>query len=345
MPNRRQYLSLTATAITAGLAGCFSASDSPAEATAAGTTDVGTPTETAATADETTTEEETTTASGPVTAAIGELVEGDRMGLVIEDFQRGVDLNEYYEAESGNEFAVVSLALKNTSGEYVTVSNLLQTRLRDDDNYAYAPTFASNDAATFTDGQFAPGEVERGGIPFEIPTDASGLELLFDIDGDLFGGINMAIIDLESAADSVHALEQSLQVDVHEPGDTIEHGSVPVTVNEYRTEGSLGDVAEPAEGNEYAIVDISITNNTGEQQQFSTALQMLLKDGAGYTYQEDLTATSQLDRGFDEATPIGDGKTRRGQLAYQVPADESPLYWVFEFDLFASGDKTFWQVQ
>jgi hypothetical protein len=342
MPNRRKYLSLTATAITVGLAGCSGASDAPERMTTAdGASDDRTPTETT---DHTAMEEETTTATDPVTAAIGNLVEGDQMSLVVEDFQRGVNLGEYYDAESGNEFAVVSIALKNTSTEYVTVSNLLQTRLRDDHNYVYSPTFASNDAATFSAGQFAPGEVERGGIPFEISTDANGLELLFDVDGDIFGGINMAIIDLQSAADSVHTLEQSLQVDVHEPGDTTEHGNVQVAVNEYRTEGSLSGFAEPEQGNEYAIVDVSITNNMGEKQRFSTALQMMLKDGEGYTYQEDLAATAQLDRAFDEGTPLGDGETRRGQFAYQVPEGESPLYWVFEFNLFTSGTKTFWQV-
>jgi|AntRauMinimDraft_4_1070384.scaffolds.fasta_scaffold00082_4 hypothetical protein len=344
MPNRRQYLSLTATAITAGLAGCSGLSDTPVEVTTAdGASDNGTATETTATTDDTTTEEETTE-TDPVTATIGELVKGDRMSLVVEDFQRGVDLGEYYEAESENEFALVSIALKNTSTEYVTVSNLLQTRLRDDDDYAYLPTFASNDAATFNNGQFAPGEIERVSIPFEIRTDASRLEFLFDVDGDLFGGLNMAIIDLESAADSVHTLEQSLQVDVHKPGTTIEHGSVQVTVNDYRTERSFGDFADPAAGNEYAIVDISMTNNTGEQQRFSRALQMMLKDGEGYTYQEDLVATGQLNQAFDEGTPLRDGETRRGQLVYQVPEDEPSLYWVFEFDLFTSGNKMFWQV-
>jgi len=345
MPNRRQYLSLTATAIIAGLSGCSSASNSPAEgATATGTPDSGTPTKTVAETEEAATEKETTT-SGPVRAAIGALVRGDRMSLVIEDFQRDAQLGEYYEPESGNELVTVSIALKNTSTEYVTVSNLLQTRLRDDANYVYAPTFASNTNTTFNDGQFAPGEVERGVIPFEIPTSASGLELLFDADGNLFGEIGMAIIDLQSEADSIHTLEQSLQENIHAPGDTIKQGNAQVTLNQYRTETSLGDVMEPKEGHEYAIVDISITNNTAEQQQISTSLQMMLKDVEGYTYQEDLAATGELNRAFDEATPLEAGETRRGQLAYQVPVDESPLYWVFEFDLFTSGKKTFWQVQ
>lgn len=342
---RRTYLATTATFVT--LAGCSSSDEEPEEATTDTPTQDNNPTTESKTEEPTgePTKEPTEEPAENVSAAIGDLVKGDQMSLVIEDFQRGVDLGEYYTPDEGNEFALASIALKNTSNGYTTVSNLLQTRLRDDEDYQYEQTFAPGDEATFNDGQFAPGEVERGGIPFEIPSSASGLELVFDFDVDIFGGIDRATIDLTMEADSVHQLEQNIQVDIYGPGDTIEYGNVEVAVNEYRTEGSLGEFTEPDEGNEYAIVDISITNNTGEDQRFSTVLQMMLKDGEGYTYQEDLMATSQLSRPFDEGTALADGETRRGELAYQVEEGLSPLYWVFEFGLFATGDKTFWQVQ
>lgn len=280
-----------------------------------------------------------------VTAVVGDLVSGEQMELVIEAFERGVDLGEFYSADSGNEFALVRLALKNTSDDYLSVSNLLQTRMRDDEDYQYDQTFAGGDEATFNDGQFVPGEVERGGIPFEIPQDASGLELVFDFDVSIFGGIDRATINLEEQADSIHELTQELGIDVYGVGETIGFGDVEVTVNEMRTESELGMFAEPDSGNEYVVVDISITNNTGEEQRFSTILQMMVKDEQGYTYQEDLMASSQLDRGFDEGTPLSDGETRRGELVYEIEEGLSPLYWVFEFSLFATGDKTFWQLR
>ncbi len=267
------------------------------------------------------------------------------MSLVVESFERGVSLGEFTEPDSGNEFVEVQMALKNTSSEYTEVSNLLQTRLRDDEDYQYDQTFGMGETPALDGGQFAPGEVGRGAVPFEIPTDASGLELVFDFDVSLFGGIDRATIDLETEADQVHQLEQTLQVEVYSPGDTVEYGDVQTAVNEFRTESSLGEFAQPDEGNEFVVVDISITNNTGEEQRFSTILQMMVKDGDGYTYQEDLTATSQLDRGFDEGTPLSDGETRRGELAYEVQTGRSPLYWAFEFSVFASGNKTFWQLR
>lgn len=338
---RRHYIALAGTGLAAGLAGCSSSSDNEPQQVE----NTDSPTDSNQGGGDSTTEEQTEQASQSVTTTLGELVEGDQMSLVVEEFQRGVDLGEYYDPESGNEFALASIALKNISTDHTTVSNLLQTRIQDDEDYQYEQTFAAGDEATFNDGQFAPGEVERGGIPFELPTDASGLQLVFDFDVDLFGGVERATVDLESEASEVHQLEQDLQVDVYSSGDAIEYGDVEVAVNEFRTESSLGQFTEADQGNEYAIVDISITNNTGEDQRFSTVLQMMLKDRDGYTYQEDLMATSQLDRAFDEGTPLSDGETRRGELAYQVEEGLSPLYWVFEFELFTTGDKTFWEVQ
>lgn len=343
--HRRRYIALSATTL-ATLAGCTS-DDEPEQAINDTTTNTDDNDDTDDDADTTTeeTDDQTEESAEDVTATVGELVEGDQMSLVIEEFQRGADLAEDYDPDSGNEFALASIALKNTSDDYAMVSNLLQTRLRDDEDYQYEQTFAPGDAATFNDGQFAPGEVERGGIPFEIPTDASGLELVFDFDVSVFGGIERATIDLGSQADSTHRLEQNLQVDTYSVGDAVEYGDVEVAVNDVRTEASLGEFTDPEEGNEYVVVDIAITNNTGEEKRFSTILQMMIKDGEGYTYQEDLMGTSQLDRGFDEATPLADGETRRGELAYQVEEGLSPLYWVFEFEVFASGDKTFWNLR
>lgn len=285
------------------------------------------------------------TATRDVSAVVGELIDGERIHLVVEGVERGADLGEFSEAGPGNEFLVVGLGLQNVADEFVTVSNLLQTRVRDDEDYQYDQTFAGGTTTnTFNDGQFAPGEVERGSVVFEIPEDSSGLELVFDFDVSIIGDVERATIDLESEADEVAVLEQDLQIDIFDLGDSVAYGDVEVTVNETRNEDSLGEFSDPEEGNEYVVVDIAITNETGEDQRFSTILQMTVKDGEGYTYQEDLSGMTSLDRAFDEGTPLADGETRRGELAYQVPVDRSPLYWVFEFELFAEGDKTFWQL-
>jgi hypothetical protein len=283
-------------------------------------------------------------AAEDVEAVVGALIDGGDMQLVVEGIERGAEFGEFVEPEAGNEFVAITIALKNVSDEFVHVSNLLQTRIRDDEDYSYDQTFVAGNQPTFNDGQFAPGEVERGILPFEIPEDATGLRLVWDFDVGLFEDVNRATIDLEETTD-VRRLEQNLQIDVHDVGTTIEFGDVQVTVNEMRVEEALGEFTEPEPGNEYVIVDISIANNTGEDERVSTILQMLAKDGDGWSYQEDFTASAQLDRPFDEGSPIADGDTRRGEVIYEVEQGLSPLYWVFEFSLWTEGDKTFWQLR
>lgn len=279
-----------------------------------------------------------------VDAVVGSLVEGDNIHLVVEGIETTTQIGEFQEADDGNEFVIVTMAMKNVSDGFVNVSNLLQTSLRDDEDYSYDQAVAVTENPSFNGGQFAPGEIERGTIVFEVPKDASGRSLQFDFDVSIFGGVDRAVIDLESETD-VHTLEQDLEIDVNDVGAGVSYGDVTVTVNEVRSTDSLGDYTQAEEGNEYAIVDISVENNTGEEQRVSTMLQMMIKDGAGWSYQEDLMATGELDRPFDESSALTDGETRRGELVYQVEKDLSPLYWVFEFTLWNDGDKTFWQLR
>lgn len=346
---RRKILALTSGSLTISLAGCSGDSDNEPEPTdgsdGSDGSDTTSGTDEGTTEDDSDENEETESEPEQVEAAVGDLVEGDQLHLVVESVERTASLGQFSEPDAGNEFVVVSLALKNVSDGYVSVSNLLQTRLRDDEDYQYDQTFTGGGGNTFNAGQFAPGEVERGTVTFELPEDASGLQLVFDFEASIIGGIDRARINLEQEASSVADLEQSLGVDTYGLGEEVGYQDVAVSVNDVRTESSLGQFSEPDEGNEFVIVDISITNNTGEEQRFSTILQMMLKDGEGYTYQESLTATTGLDRAFDEGTPLSDGETRRGELPYEVPEGIAPLYWVFEFSVFASGDKTFWEIR
>lgn len=331
---RRNYLS--ALGIVVPQVGTASGSDEQARQ--------ATPTETGGGSNGTETNAQTAD-TRDVSAEVGERIDGERIHLVTEGVERGADPGEFSQADPGNEFLLVDLGLKNVADEFVTVSNLLQTRVRDDEDYQYDQTFVGGTATnTFNDGQFAPGEVERGSVIFEIPEESSGLELVFDFDVSIIGDVERATVDLESEADEIAVLEQNLQTDIFGLGDGVAYGDVEVTVNETRTEDSLGQFADPEAGSEYVVVDVSIANETGEDQRFSTFLQMMVKDGEGYTYQEDLSGMTSLDRPFDEGTPLADGETRRGELAYQIPVDRSPLYWVFEFELFTEGDKTFWQL-
>lgn len=289
--------------------------------------------------EETDTTESLTTAE----ATVGDVVRGETLAMVVRDVTRTTEIGEFQEADPGNEFVVVRMAVKNiTQDTYLGFSSVFQTTLRDDEDYAYDPTFAVTDQ-TLASGQLVPGEVTRGDVVFEVPEGASGLAMYFDFEAFDVLDFDRVTIDLESAAASTGDLSMSLGVDVYDPGQTIEYDGLSAALNSVRRESSLGSFTEAEQGNEFLITDVSITNETGEEKSVSTLLQMVVKDGIGFSYSPSISATSQLSRGFSQGSPISEGETRRGEIAYEVPTDASALYWTFEFTLFTEGDKVFWR--
>ena len=296
---------------------------------------------------ETTTENEATTTKETSTKSVqvGDRVDDDQMSMVVRDVEKTEQLGEFSKAASGNTFVVVRLAVKNTTKDtYLNFSGFLQTLLKDGSGYTYEQTITAS-GQSFTGGQLVPGEVARGDLVYEVPKDASDLTLQFDFETVSFLTVDRVTVDLESEASSTADLEQNLQVDVHSIGDPVESGGVKVAVNGVEFTEKIGDFTTAGEGKEYAIVDITTTNQTGSSQTISTALQMLVKDGQGRTYPLSISAAASLDRSYDEASPLADGEERRGKVAYEVPKGTSPLYWAFEFSLWTNGDKTFWKLR
>ncbi|UPW00179.1 DUF4352 domain-containing protein [Halorussus gelatinilyticus] len=349
--HRRKLIAALGAGLFAGCTGSESTTPTTDETTKrALTTDTQTTTATtdadSTTSDDGTTEDETTTdGTSAKSIQVGDRVDDDRMSMVVRGVEKTEKLGEFSKAASGNTFVVVRLAVKNTTKDtYLNFSGFLQTLLKDGSGYTYEQTITAS-GQTFTGGQLVPGEVARGDLVYEVPKDASDLTLQFDFGTVSFLTVDRVTVDLESKANSAADLEQSLRVDVRDTGESVENGGVTVAVNGVKFAKKLGEFTAAGDGKEYAIVDITTTNETGSSQSISTALQMLAKDGRGRTYPMSISAAASLDRSYDEASPLADGEKRRGKVAYEVPKGVSPLYWAFEYSLWTDGDKTFWKLR
>ncbi|KAB1187503.1 MULTISPECIES: DUF4352 domain-containing protein [Haloferax] len=341
--NRRHYIGLCGGAL-AGLSGCTS-DEQPEQVTNTPETTNGDSSGNQGRAEGTTVTQTETPTEQVAEAKIGEVVEDNTLAMIVKGVEKTEKIGRFQEADSGKTYVVADLAIKNrTSDEFIGFSGLLQTRLKDDEDYTYDQTFAST-GKNLDGGQIAPGEVSRGDIVYEVPKDASGLIMQFDFQAVSLFKFSRVEIDLAQSADSIAELEQNLQVDMYGPGDSVKFNETVVTVNGIETETSLGSFAKADEGNEFVIIDITTTNNTSEELNISTLLQMLLKDGEGYSYPMSITALSALDRGYEQGSPLASGETRRGKVPYEVPEGKSPLYWAFEFSVWVDGTKTFWQVR
>jgi len=305
-----------------------------------------------ATATETPAETETPTATetptpGTQTATVpvGERVDGDDLSMVVRSVDRQSQIGQFQEADQGNTFVIVGLAVKNTTeNRFLNFSGFLQTQVTDAEDYSYDQTFAMT-GQDFEGGQLAPGEVSRGNLVYEVPEDAEGLQLQFDFEAFSVFEFDRVTVDLAEQAASIADLSQTLRVDIHDVGEQVTHDGISVTVNSVEFRESLGRFAQADEGNEFAVVNITTTNDTDEEQSLSTLLQMKVKDGTGVSASPSITGMSSLDRGYNEGQPLASGESRRGEVPYEVGKDASPLYWTFEFTLWVDGDKTFWQIR
>ena len=335
--DRRHFITVLGAGLTAGCTGSDDSGPSTDATTTKGSMDE--------TTDQPTTTDESdanSESSGTKTVAVGDRVDDEQLSMVVRGASKTDEIGEFQQADAGNTFLVVELAVKNTTEDtYLNFSGFLQTMVKDDEDYTYEQTVAAT-GDTFTGGQLVPGEVARGDLVYEIPDDASGLALQFDFDAVSFLEVDRVTVDLESEADSMADLEQTLRVDVLDVGEAASHGGVSVSVNGVEFAEKLDDLTKAAEGNEFAIVDITTENGTGEAQHISTALQMLTKDGTGRSYPLSISAAASMEQSYDESSALADGEKRRGKVAYEVPKDASPLYWTFEFTLWTDGDKTFW---
>lgn len=350
---RRKYLAVSAGMV--GLAGCAGdggdgSEDTTTKTTTSTTTTTSETTTTTTTEDSTTTEEPTTTEETTTeqvqtaTVQIGEKVAGDQMSMVVKSLQETDSLGDFQDADSGNVYAVIELEVKNTTqNKYANFSSFLQTQIQDGEGYSYDPELVSGESS-FSGGQLAPGEVASGDVAFEIPSDASGLTLLFDFEAFSFFKFHRVTVDLTSEASSIADLQQSLNVPVHEVGKQVTHDDVAVSVNSVEFTNSVGSFSEADEGNEFVIIDVTTANNTDSVVNFSSLLQMGVKDGNGQSYNYSTMATSSLTQSYSGGE-VSAGQKTRGKIAFEVPEGISPLYFTFEYSIISGGSKTFWKLR
>lgn len=362
--DRRRYLRSVLVGGLTGVAGCSGviggsgdgggSGGTTAATSTAGDGPPGTTSADGSLATTTTSNATTTGATGErvvAEAPVGGRIDAGDLGVTVREprYRDSLDGDEFGDGTTpgeGNEFLVVRPAVKNTTdGLFLDFPRLVGVRLLDDGGVEYQSTQSRR--RPFGVLQLAPGEVTQGDLAFEVPTDASlSLELEFeDENSDTLGldvALERAVFDLSTDRSPPADLPQTLGGQVHREGDRVTGGGVEVTLDGVETATSLGEYeADP--GNEYVVVDVSVTNDTGEGRVVPNYPQQVrLKDGDGFNYPIDATAEAALDPVYPRGRALPDGERHRGQLVYQVPQGTAPLFWTFDF---LGGDKAFWTVR
>jgi len=130
-------------------------------------------------------------------------------------------------------------------------------------------------------------------------------------------------------------------------GETATDGELNITVNSIRFTEKIDEqdneflVAEAAQGKEYLIIDITAENiKSDETQSVSTMFSSEIIDDEGYTYTQDFTGLTALDKAFKDGE-ILPGNKKRGELAFEVPKNATTLQFAFKFDMFTGTTALF----
>ena len=124
----------------------------------------------------------------------------------------------------------------------------------------------------------------------------------------------------------------------HKLGDVVTIDNWQVVVNTAKiSHGGQYDTVQHA-GDVFLEIDVSVTNQTGKSQTFSSLLSFTLKDSTGQTYDQSFVS----DAPSSPDGTVANGSKLRGTVVYEVP----PTMHSFEFDVapdsFNSSDVATW---
>ena len=117
--------------------------------------------------------------------AKGETVSFDSRELTVTDVKRDYQTgNEYLQPESGNEFVIVTVTLKNNSDSDMSY-NTFDFKLQDSNGVQKDEDFSVLSEGKLNSGSLAPGGTVTGKLGYQVTKDDAGLKLIYN--GSLFG--------------------------------------------------------------------------------------------------------------------------------------------------------------
>jgi hypothetical protein len=276
------------------------------------------------------------------TYEVGELVEIANAVIAVLGWESPPG-DEFSSPDPGKRFVVVDVLVVNKGQSSSGISTMMQMSLKDETGQRYTIDLFASDAAgrAGPDGELLPGERVRGAVGFQVPEDAGTLTFVFDAEVFDYGKVFVTLPEEPISLAPPSQVPGEMPMTVHQVGEEVAKGTVVLTVHAVSyPEGDM--FTQPADGNQFLVVDLTIENKGSSAVDFSSLLQMTLKDPTGQRYIVDLGATSAGD-GTPPEGELSAGEKVRGQVGYEVPVDGGPFVFVFDAEVFGAG-KVFVQL-
>lgn len=263
---------------------------------------------------------------------VGDTIKAGDLELIVYDVTF-TDGDGMFKPDAGYQYALVHIVLKNAGKKTIGISSMLMFELRDKNGVSYDESFTSGSIATSTIGGILFSQkVMRGELCFEVPKNITEFEL--QVNPDVFGTKNVFNINLNEFKEGYEdiALPESMQSgNEFQIGDVIKVNTVEYTVHGIKK--SMGkQYFGPKEGNEYILIDVSITNKDTKTQSISSLLMYDLRDQTGLKMNDSMGASMATTGSL--SGDIMPGKVLRGEVAFEVPVGSTGLEFIIEPNAF-----------
>ncbi len=162
--------------------------------------------------------------------------------------------------------------------------------------------------------------------------------LLISIAGCVYNGPETT----SSAITAITAITPAPAVQTHDIGQSVSDGNSRMTLNNVRYTQEINEkknesgAVKAESGRQFLIINITIENISPDKNMSYNGYQFLILDSNGYIYEEDVSASKQLAKGFN-GNKMAPGDRREGELSFQIPANAIGLKLRFEYSPESSG--------
>ena len=271
---------------------------------------------------ETTKAPETTQAPLKDIYQVGDVIQLKDHKIVYTASGEYVSSNVFSQPGDGNKYIYLEFYVENTGSSSVTVSYF--------DFDAYADGYAADQKYSFDDalsGSISPGRWNMGRVYFEVPENASDIEVEYEY--EMFSSKKLKFA-YEGEKDSgfVPEAKTTPTEGSFKPGDIIETSKFRITYLGCDTFESDNRFIQPDEGNIFIYLEFEFENISDSDRSVNSLYFSCYADG------KICSSTSMRDD--DLHASLSPGRKAKGTVAFQVPADASVVEVEFEDTLILS---------
>lgn len=129
---------------------------------------------------------------------------------------------------------------------------------------------------------------------------------------------------------------QSTPIQTHIIGQAVSDGNSRMMLNNVRYTQVIDEkknesgVVKSESGKQFLIINITIENISPNKNMSYNGYQFIMLDSRGVIYEEDSTASEQLEKQFN-GNDMVPGDKREGELSFQIPVEAKGLRLRFEY--------------